>query len=271
MLIIIISLLRVVLQWRQQRAVRCGWWGWLRTAVCRSAHSCVRISATAPVRSRPEALGSGLCTHTYIHTHTLRLHGCRLFIMEKHVLMSAALRHVGTVVVLLLLTHTSQELVTSTTVRSLDELSSSYSSIFSPLFKALSEHGGPRWSPALKKKMKPEHRYIKFLSQVYKRSSRVQRSLDGNKTYNTVRLIKPKDECLAQGDKGQEWTHTYTHTYWMMVDIVEDRNLLLKSHTWSLKHYVPGGGGVLWVKWQEPSSLYVNTIFMEGGGLRSWL
>ncbi|XP_029297456.1 growth/differentiatio isoform X2 [Cottoperca gobio] len=76
-----------------------------------------------------------------------------------------------------------------------------YGSIFSPLLKALSEHGGSRWNPELKKKMKPEHRYMKYLTEVYKKSSRLHRSLEGNNIYNTVRMIKPQDEYLAQSNK----------------------------------------------------------------------
>lgn len=82
-------------------------------------------------------------------------------------------------------------------LHSLGDLSHPYDSIFSPLLKALSEHGGSRWNPELRRKMKPEERYMKYLTDVYKKTSRVQRRC------NTVRLIKPKDECFAQSNKGE--------------------------------------------------------------------
>lgn len=62
----------------------------------------------------------------------------------------------------------------------------------------------------MKKKMKPEHRYMTYLTQVYQTSSRVQRSLDGSKVYNTVRLIKPQDECVAKSIKGERLEQTLT-------------------------------------------------------------
>nr|XP_019962119.1 PREDICTED: growth/differentiation factor 9 [Paralichthys olivaceus] len=127
--------------------------------------------------------------------------------MGESILMSAALRSLRTVVPLLLLLTCSRPLLGSSVaapgaaLRSLGELSYPYSSIYSPLLKALSEHGGPSWSRGLKKKTRPEHRYMKYLTEVYKPSSRVQRSLDGSTIYNTVRLIKPQDECLARSNK----------------------------------------------------------------------
>ncbi|KAM3612116.1 uncharacterized protein V6R79_003036 [Siganus canaliculatus] len=121
--------------------------------------------------------------------------------MDKQMmLMSAAFRCFRTTVFLLLVTCScplvSSSMTSSNALHSLGD----YDSIFSPLLKALSEHGGSRWHPSTKK-MKPEHRYIKYLAEVYKKSSRFQRGLDVNKTYNTVRLIKPQDECLAQNNK----------------------------------------------------------------------
>lgn len=127
-------------------------------------------------------------------------------------LMSVALRRFRTVALLLLVT-CSFPLVApsrpaSNAQHTLTDFTYQYDSIFSPLLKALSEHGGSRWNPGLKKKLKPEHRYMKYLTEVYKKSSRVQRSVDGSKIYNTVRLIKPQDECLAQSNKGEQVTRT---------------------------------------------------------------
>lgn len=126
--------------------------------------------------------------------------------------MSAALRYFRTLV-LLLLVNCGCPLLTSPLAASnaLYKLGYPYGSIFSPLLKALSEHGGPRWNPGLKRKLKPEHRYMKYLTEVYKKSSRVQRSLDGDQIYNTVRLIKPQDECLARSNKGEEVIHDRGH------------------------------------------------------------
>ena len=136
-----------------------------------------------------------------------------LLMMEKPMLMSAALFSLRTVVPLLLLTSScpllgSSVAASGAALRRPGELSFPYSSIFSPLLRALSEHGGPSWSRGLRKKTRPEHRYMKYLTEVYKPSSRVQRSLDGSPTYNTVRLIKPQDECLARSNKGEEVKHT---------------------------------------------------------------
>ncbi|XP_031175479.1 growth/differentiation factor 9 [Sander lucioperca] len=121
-----------------------------------------------------------------------------LFIMEKQILMPAVLHYIRTVFLLLLVTCSSplvrSSLAASNALNNLDDFTYTYGSIFSPLLKALSEHAGSRWNTGLKRKMKPEHRYIKYLTEV-------QRSLDGNRIYNTVRLIKPQDECLAQSNK----------------------------------------------------------------------
>lgn len=123
-------------------------------------------------------------------------------------LVSAVLRYFRTVALLLLVTCSwplvRSSITASNALHNLDDFTHPYDSIFSPLLKALSEHGGSRWTPGLKKKLKPEHRYMKYLTEVYKKSSRVQRSLDGNKIYNTVRLIKPQDECLGQSNKGEQ-------------------------------------------------------------------
>ncbi|KAM6923683.1 growth/differentiatio [Xenentodon cancila] len=122
--------------------------------------------------------------------------------MEKQMLMSAIIRCFRTVLLLLVVTCSPRpvrpSLVASDVLHG--EITQAYSSIFSPLFKALSEYGGSRWKPGLAKKMKPEHRYMKYLTDVYKKSSRAQ-SFDGDEVYNTIRLIKPQDECLAQSSK----------------------------------------------------------------------
>lgn len=141
-----------------------------------------------------------------------------LFIMEKLTLMSACLCCFRAVTLLLLVT-CSVPLVASSrpasnAPRSVTDFAYPYDSIFSPLVKALSEHGGSRWSPGLKKKIKPEHRYMKYLTEVYKKSSGAQRSVDGHQIYNTVRLIKPQDECLAQSNKGEPVTQTAGCTHW---------------------------------------------------------
>lgn len=132
-----------------------------------------------------------------------------LYIMVKQMLMSAVLRYFCTVILLLLVT-CNWPLVTSASnaLHNLGDFTSPHDSIFSPLLKALSDHGGSRWSPGQKKKMKPEHRYMNYLTEVYKKSSRVQRSLDGDHFYNTVRLIQPQDECLAQSNKGEQAKRT---------------------------------------------------------------
>nr|CAP71884.1 growth differentiation factor 9 [Dicentrarchus labrax] len=148
--------------------------------------------------------------------------------MEKLMLMSAVLRCFRTAVLLLLVTCScplvTSSMTASNALHSLGDFTYPYHSIFSPLLKALSEHGGSRWNPGLKKGLKPEHRYMKYLTEVYKKSSRVQRSLDGNKIYNTVRLIKPQDECLAQSNKEsfmQDLSYSLNH--------VRRKEQLLKS------------------------------------------
>ncbi|XP_074529466.1 growth/differentiatio [Halichoeres trimaculatus] len=123
--------------------------------------------------------------------------------MENQMLMPAFLRCFRTFLLLLLFTCSSplirSSLGSSSALHSLGDLTYPYGSIFFPLLKALSEHGGSRWSPDLRRKMKPEHKYIKYLTDVYQKSPRVQRSLDI--IYNTVRLIKPQDECQAKCHK----------------------------------------------------------------------
>ncbi|XP_040904310.1 growth/differentiation factor 9 [Toxotes jaculatrix] len=148
--------------------------------------------------------------------------------MEKQMLMSAVLRYFRAVVLLLLVTYgcplVRSSLAASNALHNLGDFTYPYGSIFSPLLKALSEHGGPRWNPGLKKKVKPEQRYMKYLTEVYKKSSRVQRSLDGSKIYNTVRLIKPQDECLAQSNK-----EIFMQDLSYSLDQVRRKEQLLKS------------------------------------------
>ncbi|KAK5925211.1 hypothetical protein CgunFtcFv8_017753 [Champsocephalus gunnari] len=145
--------------------------------------------------------------------------------MEKQMLISAVLRYFR-MVFLLLLVNCSCPLVgsASNALHKLGDFTYPYSSIFSPLLKALSEHGGSRWNQELKKNIKPDHRYIKYLTEVYSKSSRLQRSLDGNKIYNTLRLIKPKDECQA---KSYEESFMQDHSY--SLDQVGRKEQLLKS------------------------------------------
>ncbi|KAM7417821.1 hypothetical protein PAMA_017460 [Pampus argenteus] len=149
--------------------------------------------------------------------------------MEKPMLMSAALRYFRNVMLLLLVTCSCllvrSSLAPTNALHNLGDFTQCpYGSIFSPLFKALSEHGGSRWNLGLKKKMKPEHRYVKYLTEVYKKSSRVQRSLDGSKIYNTVRLIKPQDECLAKNNK-----ESFMQDLSYRLDQVRKKEQLLKS------------------------------------------
>nr|XP_046261919.1 growth/differentiation factor 9 [Scatophagus argus] len=148
--------------------------------------------------------------------------------MDNQMLMSAALRYFRTAVLLLLVACScplvGSSMPASGALHNMYDFTYPYDSIFSPLLKALSEHGGPRWNPGLKRKMKPEHKYLKYLTEVYKRSSRVQRSLDGNKIYNTVRLIKPQDECLAQSNK-----ESFMQDLSYSLDQVRRREQLLKS------------------------------------------
>lgn len=123
-------------------------------------------------------------------------------------LMPVVLRCFRTAVLVLLVNCScplvGSSLASSNALHNLDDFTQyPYGSIFSPLLKALSEHGGSRWNPGLRKKMKPEHKYMKYLTEVYKKSARVHRSLDGNNVYNTVRLIKPQDECLAKSNTGE--------------------------------------------------------------------
>lgn len=78
-----------------------------------------------------------------------------------------------------------------------------YDSVLSPLLRALSEHGGSLWTPGEKKKVKPDYKYVRYLTEVYKKSPREKRGSLGRRTYNTVRLIKAQDECLVQTNSGE--------------------------------------------------------------------
>lgn len=124
-------------------------------------------------------------------------------------LMSAVLRCFRTAVPLLLVVVTSDLPLVRASRRApgaqhnLADLRHPYDSILSPLLQALSEHGGSVWTPGDKKKVKPDHKYVRYLTEVSKKSSRAKRSLDGRRIYNTVRLIKAQDECLVQTNSGE--------------------------------------------------------------------
>ncbi|KAF7228024.1 growth/differentiatio [Nothobranchius furzeri] len=127
--------------------------------------------------------------------------------MGKQMPMSAAVGCFRPVVLLLLLVTCvfpllSSSLAASDALPGLEDVTYPYHSILSPLLRALSEHGVSRWSSGLRRKMKPEHRYMKYLTEVYKTSSRVQRSVDGNQIPNTIRLIKPQEACLPRSNNG---------------------------------------------------------------------
>ncbi|CAL9706833.1 unnamed protein product [Knipowitschia caucasica] len=98
-----------------------------------------------------------------------------------------------------------------------------HGNIFSPLIKALSQYEGASWNPEWRKRIKPEHKYIKYLTKVYKQSSRVQRSVKGSDAYNTVRLIKPLEESFVQNDEGIVQDLSYR------LDQVRSREQLLKA------------------------------------------
>lgn len=127
-----------------------------------------------------------------------------VFMMEKQMLLSAAVGCFRALLLLILVCCSPPLVSPSDALHNLSALTYPYSSILSPLLKALSEHGGSRWSLDVRKKMKPEHRYVKYLTEVYKKSTRMQRSVDGGEVYNTIRLIKPQDECPAQSNKGEQ-------------------------------------------------------------------
>lgn len=132
-------------------------------------------------------------------------------------LMSAALRCPRLVTCLLLVACgwpvPTPSAATPDGLHRLADLSQPYASIFSPLLRALSEHGGSRWNPGLRGKASPEGRYVSYLTEVYKKSPGVQRSLGGGRC-DTVRLIKPQDECLAQSNNGEAYSkQPQQHTF----------------------------------------------------------
>ncbi|XP_077389020.1 growth/differentiatio [Festucalex cinctus] len=125
---------------------------------------------------------------------------------KKQMFTSVALRCFRAVLLLLLVSSSRPPPVRCSVGRraaSMSELSQyAYGTIFSPLLKALSELGGSKWNPASVKKSKPEHRYIKYLTDTaFKRTSSAQRSLEGGARYNVVKLIKPQEQCLDKSDK----------------------------------------------------------------------
>uniref|UniRef100_A0A3P9ITT0 Growth differentiation factor 9 n=1 Tax=Oryzias latipes TaxID=8090 RepID=A0A3P9ITT0_ORYLA len=141
-------------------------------------------------------------------------------------------------VLLLLLVNCNVPLLVSSPSNALlppDEFTYPYSSIFSPLLRALSEHGGSRWNPGQRRKVKPERRYMRYLTEVYKKPSRGQRSVVGDKVYNTIRLIKPQDECVIQSS-----TESFTQDLSYSLDQVRDEEQLLKSALlFRLDHELP--------------------------------
>ncbi|MEQ2272490.1 hypothetical protein XENORESO_013174 [Xenotaenia resolanae] len=144
--------------------------------------------------------------------------------MGKQTLVSAAVGCFCAVLFLQLVSCSLPLARPSSALYNLSALTYPYSSILSPLLKALSEHGVSRWSSGLRKKVKPEHRYMKYLTEVYKKSTRMQRDDDGDKVYNTIRLIKPQDECPAQSNN-----EIFTQDLSYSLDQVRRKEQLLKS------------------------------------------
>lgn len=144
-------------------------------------------------------------------------------------LESAVLPYFRTVVLLLVVACSSPGVgptpAASGAVHTLEDFTQyPYGSIFSPLFKALEEHGGAGWNPGMRRKTKPEQKYIKYLTEVFKKPSRVQRSLDGTEIYNTIRLMKPQDQCLAHSVK-----ESFMQGVSYSLDQVRKKEVLLKS------------------------------------------
>uniref|UniRef100_A0A8C6WFI1 Growth differentiation factor 9 n=1 Tax=Neogobius melanostomus TaxID=47308 RepID=A0A8C6WFI1_9GOBI len=156
--------------------------------------------------------------------------------MEKILCMSA-LHYFGMVFFLLLITSSvvrPPAAAASNALYNLNDLTHPYGNILSPLIKALSEHGGSV-SPGLRKRPKPEQKYIKYLKEVYRRSFPGQKSVDG--VYNIVRLIKPQDECPAHRyEEGFMQDLTYR------LDQVRKKEQLLKSTL--LYSFDPGRGSL---------------------------
>lgn len=137
------------------------------------------------------------------------------------------LHYFGMVLFLLLITCSSPVVRPSATSSNdlynslIDLTQHPYGNILSPLIKALSEHGGYK-TTGLRRRPKPEHKYIKYMTKVYKRSSGVQRTEDG--VYNTMRLIKPQDECPARRSEEGFMQDLSYH-----LDQVRKKEQLLKS------------------------------------------
>lgn len=153
-------------------------------------------------------------------------------------------------------------------------------SIFSPLLRALSDHGGARWSPGWRQKIKPEYKYIKYLTEVFKRPSRVQRSVDEKNVLNAVRLIKPQDDCLVARNNKESFIQDLSYN----LDQVKKTEQLLKStllysfdpdRAWSVS-----SGCYLSITEQEPSnhcwlcpqrSVHHSVNFTGGKSWRNWV
>ncbi|CAL8263348.1 unnamed protein product [Lota lota] len=147
--------------------------------------------------------------------------------METQMLMSTVLNYFHTILLLhMVFCHCqfSSLLASSNAVHTFDGSTQyPYENIFTPLLKALSDHGETRWNAELKKSVKPEHKYMKYMEEVHKKSSRGQRSLDSNDLFNTLRLIKPLEKCLNQRNDISMQDLSYK------LDTVGDRERLLKS------------------------------------------
>uniref|UniRef100_A0A3Q2PBM4 Growth differentiation factor 9 n=1 Tax=Fundulus heteroclitus TaxID=8078 RepID=A0A3Q2PBM4_FUNHE len=144
--------------------------------------------------------------------------------MGKQTLVSAAVCCFRALLLLQLVSRGLPLLRPSDALHNLSALTYPYSSILSPLLKALSESGGSRWSTGPRKRAKPEHGYVRYLTEVFKKSTRTQRSVDGNKLYNTIRLIKPQEECPAQSNK-----ESFTQDLSYSLDQVRRKEQLLKA------------------------------------------
>ncbi|XP_024863377.1 growth/differentiation factor 9 [Kryptolebias marmoratus] len=94
---------------------------------------------------------------------------------------------------------------------------SPYGSILSPLLRALAEHGGARWDSGPRRQAEPERRYMRYLTEVYGGAA-------GGEAHNTVRLIKPREECLARSR-----TETFLQDLSYSLDQVRRKEQLLKS------------------------------------------
>ncbi|KAM9741880.1 growth/differentiatio isoform 2-T2 [Menidia menidia] len=205
--------------------------------------------------------------------------------MDKQKLPPVSVRSFRTVLALLLVAcgppQVSSSQAATIALHSLGELSLPYRSIFSPLLKALSEYGGARWSPGLKKKTttKPQHKYVQYLTEVYKKHPRVQRSVEEDEMYNTIRLINPQDECLAQSNE-----ESFTQDLSYSLEQVREKEQLLKSALlYRSEHNCAGpvhSVCILSIKERERSDQCklcpgiqrtVNFTARTEGNLRNWL